>query len=435
MGKKTSVDAEALLRRASSELKRQRPQVAYRLLVHAAEHSKSHRVAALEAALDICQQYFADHSPETVLVATRLNECTKQGDGRALVALAVASSLRARVCWDDERRDDAWQLAAESKRHFQAALELFEHDSDAWASLGGLCKRMAQWARTSKDLDKAESLRKEMLDAYERGMQVGNAPYPTLNFLEYRSIEQPDQSMIRNPEEAAALDAVLHLRKQQFLRGEDAPWAAFDIARGQHYLTPNVPRFLRDLEVAIDDARRTARRASDRWRVVSAVTSLRDLFEARVPVEGLSEALLLVHRAVDDDGWMAGSWGPLGRPGDYLSAELRDARQAFESLAAEARASQSQLSQFLIVAEQRWTEDDEEKFAQRLEAQREQLEKEVNEFKRLVEPQAKKNLRVLWKMFGDDALAWACRTADVALPGAGKVGELVIEYFKKVNEQ
>src|SRR5262249_46275 len=152
-----------------------------------------------------------------------------------------------------------------------------------------------------------------------------------LNFLEYRAVVSarslagtkrengpPLLRMVRSDEEREELARVLEVRRQQFRRGEDAPWAAFDLARGQHYLQPDVLRFVADLGVAVGEAQRVARSGSDRWMVEAAQASLRDLDDAGYPLDGIEEALLLLGRAASADSWSAGNWAPLARGDDYL---------------------------------------------------------------------------------------------------------------------
>jgi hypothetical protein len=405
-------DLEHIQRRAAWELRQARPYFAYRLYLDAAARmTPAERRRPLDAALEICLEYFERDADETILVATSLCELTHRRDGRALVARGVARSLRARRAWAAADREGALRLAREAERDLKDATAFVAFDTDAWGSLGGLYKRMAQWATQEKNDAEAAEHQKAMLEAYASGMKQGPDAYPLLNFLECRAVIDKALPIVRDAAEAEQLERALYVRKRQFTRGEDAPWAAFDIARGQHYLRPNVPRFLHDLQVAIDDARRVARRATDRWMVETAAASLRDLHEADVYLDGLENALLLVRRAVVDDAWFAGSWGPLGRPEDFLVAELRAARADLDALSTGNQAAHAMLFRHIALAEQRWSEEDEERFADELE-----------KFQKDIEPPAKKELRVLWKLFGEKALTWALTGAATTLAPALALG-------------
>lgn len=353
----------------------------------------------LHAALDLCLDYLEQDAPETLRVVEALDAVSQKTDGRALSVRAVWRSIRARHLWSLGEPDAAWEHALAAERDLLGAISIADYDTEAWGSLGGLYKRMADWSDEIEDEGRSEHYRRSMLEAYKMGSLKGPDAYQLLNFLEYRAVLDRSAPIVRSDDERDRLDRALRLRRRQFSRGEDMPWAAFDLARGQHYLRPNVPRFLHDLGVAVEDARRAARTAADRWMVETAVKSLRDLFEAGVPLDGLEDGLLLVQRAVIDDGWVAGSWGALGRPDEFLAAELRSAQDRLVQIQ-NAQLKEGDLREHLIGyitrAERRWTEEDEDRF-----------EEELAKFKRDIEPPAKKSLRVLFRMFGGKALDWA----------------------------
>jgi hypothetical protein len=353
----------------------------------------------LHAALDLCLDYLEQDAPETLRIVEALDVLSQKTDGRALSVRAVWRSIRARHLWSRGEHDAAWEHAIAAERDLLAAISITDYDTEAWGSLGGLYKRMADWSDAIEDEGRAEHYRRSMMEAYKTGAEKGPDAYQLLNYFEYRAVVERAAPIVRSDEERDRLDRALRVRKRQFSRGEDTPWAAFDLARGQHYLRPNVPRFLHDLGVAVEDARRAARTASDRWMVETAVKSLRDLFEAGVPLDGLEEGLLLVQRAVIDDGWVAGSWGALGRPDEFLTAELRAAQDRLVQIQnAQIKEGElrEQLFGYIARAERRWSEEDEERF-----------EGELRRFQRDIEPPAKKSLRVLWRMFGGKAMDWA----------------------------
>jgi hypothetical protein len=396
--------SDVLVGRAQWEARHGKPYLALSLYWNAWESlspgeraEKGPRI--LHAALDICLDYLEQDAPETLRIAEALDALAPQSDGRALSVRAVWRSIRARHLWAQGDQDGAFQHALDAERDLLAAITVTDYDTDAWGSLGGLYKRMAEWSDEIDDEGKAEHYRKSMLEAYATGSSKGPDAYQLLNFLEYRAVHDRRVPIVRSDEERARLDRALRLRRRQFGRGEDAPWAAFDLARGQHYLKPNVPRFLHDLGVAIEDARGAARTSSDRWMVETAAKSLRDLYEAGVGLDGLEEGLLLVQRAVIDDGWTAGSWGALGRPEDFLTADLRSAQERLvqiENALVREGEQRERLHAYIARAERRWSEEDEDRF-----------QRELERFRADIEPASKKSLRVLFRIFGGSALEWA----------------------------
>lgn len=399
-----SAQSEILVGRARWEAKHGRPYFALSLYWDAweglpADEKATHGPLILHAALDLCLDYLEQDAPETLRIVEALDALSQKTDGRALSVRAVWRSIKARHLWSRGEQDAAWEHALAAERDLLGAISITDYDTESWGSLGGLYKRMADWSDEIEDEGRCEHYRRSMLEAYKTGAAKGPDAYQLLNYLEYRAVIDREAPIVRSDEERERLDRALRLRKMQFSRGEDMPWAAFDLARGQHYLRPNVPRFLHDLSVAVEDARRAARTASDRWMVETAVKSLRDLFEAGVTLDGLEEGLLLVQRAVIDDSWMAGSWGALGRPDEFLTAELRAAQDRLvqiQNVQIKEGELREQLIGYIARAERRWSEEDEERF-----------EGELAKFKQDIEPAAKKSLRVLWRMFGGKALDWS----------------------------
>jgi hypothetical protein len=328
--------------------------------------------------------------------------------------------MEARAMWDRGYVQEAYDRAEIAKKALERAIAAAPFDTDAWGTLGGVYKRIARWKVASGDTAGAEKYRALMVEAYREGASNGPDPYPLLNFLEYRAVVTRSPKVVLDGD-AKGLERALSIRKQQLSRGENAPWAAFDVARGQHYLQPNVPRLLADLDVAIQDARRVASRASDRWMVETACASLRDLHEAGVPIDGLEEAILLVHRAVVDDAWFAGSWGPLGRPEPYLTSELRDVHRALVGFDASSVGAHQDVRSFIARAESRWTQEDEERYAQ-------DLDQDVRRLRMTVAPAARKPLRTLWKACGGEALTWAL-TGGAAAAATGSA-TLVTSYVR-----
>lgn len=415
-----SNSTDILANRAAWESRRGRPYLAFSLYWNAWENMSvearaSEGARLLHAALDLCLEYLEKNAPETLRVVDALIALSSGRDSRALSVRGVWRSLRARELWRNAERAEAWAMGQEAERDFTAALAISDFDTEAWGALGGLYKRMSEWSYEIGETEESERYQQKTLDAYHTGAKKGSDAYLLLNYLEYRSVFEKKLPLVRSAVEAEMLDRALRLRRRQFQLGEDLPWAAFDMARGQHYLKPNVPRFLNDLSVAVEDARKTARAASDRWMVETAMKSLRDLYEAELELDGLEEGLLLVQRAIMDDGWIAGSWGELGRPDDFLSTELRAAQDKLvqiQNMQLRDSDMRNKLLDYIDRAERKWSEDDEARF-----------QEEIAQFQRDIEPNAKKTLRVLWRLFGYQAVDWALKQG----PVAGAIG-LVTKY-------
>lgn len=401
---------DILNNRAAWETRRGRPYLALSLYWNAWENMASAERASegarlLHAALDLCLEYLEKDAAETLRVADALIALSSGKDSRALSVRGVWRSLRARQLWQGGKRAEAWEFGQMAEHDLKAALVVSDFDTEAWGSLGGLYKRMAEWSYQIGEEAKAKDYQQRMLDAYHAGAQKGCDAYLLLNYLEYRSVFEKKLPLVRSAVEAEMLDRALRLRRRQFHLNEDMPWAAFDLARGQHYLKSNIPRFLNDLSIAVEDARKTARAASDRWMVETAMKSLRDLYEAGVELEGLEDGLLLVQRAIMDDGWIAGSWGELGRPDDFLSSELRAAQDKLvqiQNIQTRESDMRERLLDYIDRAERKWSEEDEARF-----------QDEIAQFRQDIEPNAKKTLRVLWRIFGNQAVEWALKSGPV----------------------
>lgn len=326
------------------------------------------------------------------------------GDSQALAALQLgkAKSQRARALWVARRPEEAWALASEARTLLEEAAAADALNPDVFGTLGGLLKRMSRWAAARPE-NPARALEDAMLSAYERGSEHTPHSYPLLNFIEQRAVlaaqrnpSAPPPELIGKGEIAlrTALQRALATRTEQLGNRLDRPWAAFDLARGRHYLRPNVPGLLQDLSLALDDARSVARAPEDRFMVETALDSLRDLRAAHVRLEGLSEAIELLEQGIADDDWF------IERPRSqrpFLERELQQFQSVLSDLADQqlrmsARQTE-QVASFIRATELRWSREDEERF---------QLE--VAQWKRDLEPAELKILRGVWKVFGAKAL-------------------------------
>jgi hypothetical protein len=411
------------LQRARREAQRGFPHLSYGLFHRALELTSEppDQALLLHEMLDLCEEYFEKDSAPLARTARALLELTDNTDDRALAVLGTAYGFQARAARRRGDGETAWQRAQQAEASLVRSTELAPFNAEVWGTLGGLRKRLATWAR-EEDRPEAKGYAEASLQAYREGGLATADAYCLLNYVEQRAVrDQGLRSSTSGAEHSlwgandevlvARLDEALRIRQRQFHRGEDRPWPAFDLARGQHYLRPNVPRLLHDLEVALEEARQVARTASDRWMVETTIRSLDELHQAQPDLEGLDEGLLLLRRGVEDDRWLAGNWGPLGRPPDYLTQELSEVTSHLRETLDQIDGSQhaelhQQLCQFIGQAEKRWSEEDEARF-----------EAEAKAIIASCQPGYRKALRVIWKIFGKAALGSACS----AVPGVGEL--------------
>jgi hypothetical protein len=325
---------------------------------------------------------------------------------QAIAVLGRARSQKARESWQRGERQAAWQLAEEARANLAQATERDELDTDAFGALGGLLKRMVSWAREQREPSRARELEDAMLEAYHGGWRKVPHGYPLINYIEQRAIVQAQRAAAggrrellgaREVELRDALGRAVKQRESQLGKLQDRPWAAFDVARGRHYLNPNVAGFLEDLSDAVEDARLVARSAGDRYMVTNTIDALRGLIAAEVRVEGLREGLELLESAVASDDWYTAR---PRRSEHYLEAELLKLRAAMtdvtdvagQQLALTAKRG-AEAERFMQAAEQRFRREDEVLFQQELVQWRQDLA-----------PQELKIVRALWKLFGKKAL-------------------------------
>lgn len=363
---------------------------------------ESNLPAIADKRLEIASAYLSLHDERLLKAAEDVR--AHRGKQQALAAsqLGKAKSQRARTAWSAGRRDEAWALASEARRNLEQAASADELDPDVFGSLGGLLKRMARWALTLHP-GEAVALEDAMLAAYERGSKHVPHAYPLLNYIERRAVlaaqrapSPEERGLIGKSEVAlrAQLARALGTRTEQLGNRQDRPWAAFDIARGRHYLRPNVPGFLEDLAMALDEARSVARTAEDRFMVETTCDSLRDLLAANVRVEGLAEGIELLERGIENDDWFVER---PRRAAPFFERELQQLQGVLldfsEQQLRSSALQRDQVASFIRATELRWSREDEERFQGEIEA-----------WKRALEPAELKILRGVWKVFGAKAL-------------------------------
>jgi hypothetical protein len=352
--------------------------------------------------LDIASEHLSLYDDRLLQAAEEVRVRGGKRQALASLLLGKTKSQRSRPLWKQGRREEAWALASEARAHFKEAAAQDELNPDVFGSLGGLLKRTAQWAR---ELHPGEvvALEDAMLSAYETGWQRVPDAYPLLNYIEQRAalaaLRSPSatqRELIGKDESALrrALQQALRTREGQLGNEQNRPWAAFDLARGRHYLHPNVPGFLEDLSIAVREARSMARVPDDRYPVTTTCDSLRALLAANVRLEGLAEGLDLLERAVASDDWFS------ERPqasAPYLERELQQLQATLSEFADQqlrlSAQTGDQVTSFVRASELRWSREDEERF-----------QAELVKWKRELEPAELKIVRGLWKVFGAKAL-------------------------------
>lgn len=388
---------EAALRRAEGLRARHQPVSAYATLRQAGTdlpREAPEAVLLLEAAFEICLASFDETAPETEATARALLE--RGEHPAAQTTLGVIASLKAREAAGRGAWENAFALADEAAGCLRTACARAPHDPEPWGALGGVLSRKSEWSQG----EPSEALEAEAIDAYERGWRCGPAAYPALNYLELRAIrdcrretggDEPtradyllDPRLARSDEERARLVQTLAVRRRQARRDEDLPWSAFDVARGTHYLEANPTRFLDDLEYAIEASFREAAGPADRWKLLSAQRSLRRLSEARVPIEGLEEALVKLGRATDPERWRPGGEPPMHEA--FLDRERAELRRDVQRLLEQSPdpAERAILTELFERLGAQWSVEEEARFQAELEAER-----------RAFEPPQKRMLRIL----------------------------------------
>jgi hypothetical protein len=389
---------QELMEKVALHLERGTNDVALTYLEDAAGRAHElNRAAIADKRFELASKDLSLLDERLALAARSVIDCRGKRQAEARLWLGKCESQLARGEWQKGEQGAAWERACEARQQLELSIELDSHDPDTFGTLGGLLKRMAQWA-TVLHPDQATPLEDAMLGAYQRGWSKTQHAYPLLNFVEQRATLRAKRDPVALVELIGAdekelretLAKALKKRESQLGNAQDRPWAAFDVARGRHYLRPNVPGFLEDLESAVGEARSVARVSSDRYMVATTRDSLASLASARVQLDGLTEAIELLELAVKDDDWFTGR--PT-RPTAYLERELltlrADLTEAFERQEWQSAQADARLRSFMRDAEVRWTRDDEVRF-----------QAELVTWKRSLAPTELKVARALWKVVG-----------------------------------
>ncbi len=407
----TKSDSEAkqlladLFERVDAALENEQPELALVQLHNALGSAPQQNLAAIADKRFRIAAVHLNKLDERLLAAA--SDVLAHGGSRrreALTALGAYKSQRARELWKSGQKKEAFALGLEARSHLEEAAQEDALNPDTWGTLGGVLKRLGQWA-ASEAPEKVEELEDAMLAAYKAGWETVPDAYPLLNYIEERarvaerrSPTAGGRALIGDDERALrdALHRALKTREKQLANRKDTPWAAFDLARGRHYLRPNLPAFLEDLQAAAEDARLVAQSPDDRYMVTTTCDSLRSLQAAHANVDGLSEGIALLERSIAADDWPT---HPGERPAAYLETELERLRRqvaavarAVEGQALETSPYSTELREFIHATALRWTRADEERFQVYLE-----------QWKRDIEPNALKFARALWKIFGAKA--------------------------------
>jgi hypothetical protein len=389
-----------LMEKVSELLARAEPELAITYLQQGFEQAPPENKAAIaDRRFELAAEHLSLYDPRLLGAANAVIAVEGRQRARAIVWLGKCKSQLARVAWKSNERGRAWALAGEARDHLLTATKADPLDPDAFGTLGGVLKRMADWAPALYP-EQTRAFEDAMLDAYRSGWQNVPDAYPLLNYIEQRAILAERRSPVpqgrflieeHEGDLRIALGRALKARHAQLGIPKERHWAAFDLARGYHYLEPSVPGFLEDLEKAVEEARTIARIPEDRYVVTTTIDSLRSLQMAHVKLDGLAEGIELLELAVQGDDWFIGR---SNRPAPYLQKEL----QALRTLISEAADRQTRLtiaygaetSRFIQSTQLRWSREEEEAF--------------LKQWRRDLEPRELKFLRGVWKVFGAKSL-------------------------------
>ncbi len=384
-------------------------------------------IDALTEVLRLCRTAFGVRSERVVLVADALLDVAP-ANGEAWLArgVAIAGAIRKQAEAEAAAGGVSEPLlmrSAEARDALVRATELLPDDPDAWGSLGGHLKRMADWAGSAEE---GARLSERMLASYWRGAQLTDHAYPLLNFIEERAVREPTQPLVRGPEERRRLQKALARRAAQYQKQVDAPWAAFDVARGYHYLEPNLARFLSDLQAGIRDARRVAPLLDDPddpWMLRTAEESLVRLKKAQVPVRGLDEGIALLRNAAASGRWLARDEAAL-RTTDAVEKAVLELRLELGRLGTKGDTSRAEL---LAAVEKLAAEPI-------TEAELQQFEAHAGELGGVPADGERRELALaLWKIGGKEGLKTLA--GFIPVPGAGPLVSMLLEAIELFVER
>ena len=118
--------------RAQYELRHDHPYLAYKLYMQAygeaLPKATEDATRILNAALEICLDYFPGDAGETVQVCDELLKITDGFDSRALRCRGAVFSLRARSSWDRLERKEAIDYANKAEADLGSAVDLVPFD-------------------------------------------------------------------------------------------------------------------------------------------------------------------------------------------------------------------------------------------------------------------------------------------------------------------
>jgi hypothetical protein len=409
-------ELETLMDLVRDHLAQGEPGVAMEYLTDAFTNGPpENRARIADERFDIASTNLSLHDRALLTAASDVVKENGTKRARAFLFMGKCESQLARPLWKAQEREKAWQLASEGRDHLVEATRVDPVNPDGFGTLGGVLKRMAEWARELHP-DQVRGLEDAMLAAYRDGWKRVPDAYPLLNYIEQRAALQESRdplpvdgrrTLIGAGEKdlRAALTKALNARKAQLGIAGQTPWAQFDLARGYHYLNPNVAGFLEDLQKGVDQARQVARSPEDRFAVTTTADSLTALVRAKVDLEGLEEGIALLSSAVLGDDWFSSR---PKEPVPYLGKDLLalqkiivDSLEKTQKTVADEGNRQASLttlygaevSKFIGLTKVRWTREDEADLQAKLDAEIEQFQKDL-------EPAELKFLRGAWKIFG-----------------------------------
>jgi hypothetical protein len=368
-----------------------------------------HQIAVLHEMLDAFERLFEKGGSIVGEVVHRLAELAGEEEPRVQYMRGLEASRAARRLTKLEQIGKMEQ----AEHLLDKAASAMAQDSDAWGTLGGARRRLADYYAEAGRAEEAAHMRAKAIEAYAAGCRDHCDPYTTLNFIEERAISEPDAPFLRNEAERQKLVGALHARWREHVAGVDAPWPAFDLARGRYFLLQDLPSLFEDLRSAVHEAKKTSHYNDARTAVESTKESFKRLASTRpMDRERLEAAVTLLGALLHPDEWPNGQvframvpetdHGRMRRSLDRLICDFEEANaRTWNALSALVGQMNVELRA-----------DEERKF-----------QEELSKISKKLEPTQVKVARYLWREAGEDLVKELIDTAGI--PGAGLLAKIL----------
>ncbi len=189
----------------------------------------------------------------------------------------VVESLILRKFPDKDRK----QWAPHAIRSFERATAMNPDDADAWASWGGLLRRIGE--------------EKEALAKYAKGAEVSDGhPYPLLNAVKLDA-KLSGSAKLRFDHELMRKARDIRDAQASHKPPQDAPWSFFDLAEIRLF-TGDSDGFL----ATVEDGLATINEKQNKWQVKTFRDGLNEtLVETGIDLPGLSDGLKLLEEKLE----------------------------------------------------------------------------------------------------------------------------------------